>query len=120
MASTCTFYDLDHAVRIISFVEGLSLLLFSTITYFFVHRNNQASAYPPACPQNGLNYAQSEDCLYLTIYVPVKAAAAGTSLNTFLWYESPLFLISAPRETHIFLFCSLQDSWWIFQLGVRE
>lgn len=51
-----------------------------------VHRNNQASALPLACPQTDLDPNQySEDCLYVIFYVPVKAVMSGTSLSTLLW-----------------------------------
>ena len=67
------------------------------------------TAFPPACPQiklDGQLFYGSEDCLYLTVYVPEAAAAAaavaGQSLPVMFWIVGGAFIVGDEEELGIY------------------
>ena len=56
-----------------------------------------ATAYGPACPQQFVGYATSEDCLSLNIFAPAKAVAA-SKLPVMVWIHGGGFISGSGRD----------------------
>lgn len=61
--------------------------------------SSPANQTPLACPQNGMDASEySEDCLYMILYVPVKAVMSGTAVNTLVWIHGGSFYEGAATD----------------------
>ena len=59
----------------------------------------KATAYGPKCPQRNIrNVTQSEDCLYLNVYVPTNSGAELTKKPVMIWIHGGGFAIGAANN----------------------
>ena len=50
------------------------------------HRNNNATLFPPKCPQSNIDASEySEDCLYAIAYAPKAALNTPNALPVYVW-----------------------------------